>query len=292
MVIATFLTWYIGPTLRRLLMAEVTLRQQSVVSTGSAISVERLSKRFNGAVADLWALHEVNCTVQVGEFVVLVGESGCGKTTLLRLIAGLDTPTTGRVLLGNQVVQGPTREIGFVFQRPVLLAWRTVLDNVLLPVELTRQSRLEARHRAFELLTLLSLRDFAGHRPHQLSGGMQQRVALARALLLQPSVLLMDEPFGALDAITREQLNLELLKMWQHGEQTVMFITHDITEAVFLADRVLLMSRRPGTIAHAFPVPLPRPRTLEMRFERRFTDLCHTIHQAMGLLQQGALYAD
>jgi len=142
------------------------------------------------------------------------------------------------------------------------------------------------------LLTLLSLRDFAGHRPSQLSGGMQQRVALARALLLHPSVLLMDEPFGALDAITREQLNLELLKMWHHDEQTVVFITHDITEAVFLADRVLLMSRRPGTIAHTFPVPLPRPRTLEMRFERRFTDLCHAIHQAMGLLQQGALYAD
>ena len=138
-----------------------------------------------------------------------------------------------------------------------------------------------ARQRAFELLTLLSLRDFAGHRPHQLSGGMQQRVALARALLLQPSVLLMDEPFGALDAITREQLNLELLKMWQHGEHTVVFITHDITEAVFLADRVLLMSRRPGTIAHAFPVPLPRPRTLEMRFARRFTDLCHDIPKSL-----------
>jgi len=274
------------------LMADLTVHQQSAVLTSSAISVERLSKRFNGAVAALWALHEVNCTVQAGEFVALVGESGCGKTTLLRLIAGLDTPTTGRVLLGNQIVQGPRREVGFVFQRPVLLGWRTVLDNVLLPVELTRQSRTEVRQRAFELLTLLSLRDFAGHRPHQLSGGMQQRVALARALLLQPSVLLMDEPFGALDAITREQLNLELLKMWQHGEQTVVFITHDITEAVFLADRVLLLSRRPGTIAHAFPVPLPRPRTLEMRFERRFTELCHDIHQAMGLLQQGALYAD
>ena len=273
-------------------MVEVTMRQQSVVSTSSAISVERLSKCFNGAVANLWALHEVNCTVQAGEFVALVGESGCGKTTLLRLIAGLDTPTTGRVLLGNQVVQGPRREVGFVFQRPVLLAWRTVLDNVLLPVEFIRQARPEARQRAFELLTLLSLRDFAGHRLYQLSGGMQQRVALARALLLHPSVLLMDEPFGALDAITREQLNLELLKMWHHDEQTVVFITHDITEAVFLADRVLLMSRRPGTMAHTFPVPLPRPRTLEMRFERRFTDLCHAIHQAMGLLQQGALYAD
>ena len=151
-------------------MAEVTMRQQSVVVTGSAISVERLSKRFDGPAASMWALHEVNFMVQAGEFVALVGESGCGKTTLLRLIAGLDTPTTGRVLLGNQVVQGPTREVGFVFQRSVLLAWRTVLDNILLPVELTRQSPPEARQRAFELLTLLSLRDFAGYRPHQLSG--------------------------------------------------------------------------------------------------------------------------
>jgi NitT/TauT family transport system ATP-binding protein len=272
-------------------MADVTVRQQPAVSTSSAISVERLSKRFDGPATSMWALHELNCTVQAGEFVALVGESGCGKTTLLRLIAGLDIPTTGRVLLGNQVVQGPTRQVGFVFQRPVLLAWRTVLDNILLPVELARQSRSEARQRAFELLTLLSLRDFAGHRPHQLSGGMQQRVALARALMLHPLVLLMDEPFGALDAITREQLNLELLTMWHQGEHTVVFVTHDITEAVFLADRVLLMSRRPGTIAHVFPVPLPRPRTLEMRFERRFTDLCHDIHQAMGLLQQGASQA-
>ncbi|HSX82482.1 MAG TPA: ATP-binding cassette domain-containing protein, partial [Candidatus Saccharimonadia bacterium] len=135
-------------------MTDVTVHQQSVVATSSAISVERLSKRFDGPAAGMWALHEVNCMVQTGEFVALVGESGCGKTTLLRLIAGLDTPTAGRVLLGNQVVQGPTREVGFVFQRPVLLAWRTVLDNVLLPVELTRQSRPEARHRAFELLTL------------------------------------------------------------------------------------------------------------------------------------------
>jgi len=274
-------------------MADVTLRQQPEASPGSgvhsAIRVERLSKRFDGPAAGTWALHEVSFTVQESEFVALVGESGCGKTTLLRLIAGLDTPTSGRVMLGDQPVQGPTREVGFVFQRPVLLAWRTVLDNVLLPVELLHQPRQEARQYAGQLLALLGLRDFAGHRPHQLSGGMQQRVALARTLMLHPSVLLMDEPFGALDAITREQMNLELLTMWQHGKQTVVFITHDITEAVFLADRVLLMSQRPGTMAHAFAVPLPRPRTLEMRFERHFTDLCRDIHQAMGLLQQGTV---
>lgn len=271
-------------------MADLTLRQQPSATPRSAgahaIGVERLSKHFGAPATGTWALHEVSFTVQEGEFVALVGESGCGKTTLLRLIAGLDTPTSGRVLLHGQPVREPTREVGFVFQRPVLLAWRTVLDNVLLPVELRRQPRQQARREAFQWLTLLGLRDFAGHRPHQLSGGMQQRVALARALMLHPTVLLMDEPFGALDAITREQMNLELLTMWQHGKQTVMFITHDITEAVFLADRVLLMSRRPGTIAHVFPVPLPRPRTLAMRFERQFTEICRDIYQAMGLLRR------
>jgi NitT/TauT family transport system ATP-binding protein len=252
----------------------------------SAIRVAGVSKGFGRAEATTWALRDVTFTVQMGEFVVLVGESGCGKTTLLRLIAGLEMPTTGQVLVAGQVVQQPVRHVGFVFQRPVLLPWRTVLDNVLLPVELARRSRQQARQHAMELLRLLGLHTFAGHRPPQLSGGMQQRVALARTLISQPAILLMDEPFGALDAITREQMNLALLRMWQHGQQTVLFVTHDITEAVFLADRVLLMSRRPGTMARTFPIPLSRPRTLEMRFEAYFAALCRDIHQAMGLTQQ------
>ncbi|MEE8305021.1 MAG: ABC transporter ATP-binding protein, partial [Candidatus Tectomicrobia bacterium] len=166
-----------------------------------------------------------------------------------------------------------------------LLHWRTILDNVLLPVELVRQSRREARRQALDLLRLFDLQEFAGHRPQHLSGGMQQRVALARTLMLRPSVLLMDEPFGALDAITREQLNLELLRMWRHGNQTVVFITHDITEAVFLADRVLVMSRRPGTIAATYTVPFPRPRSLDTRYEPAFAALCRNIHHAMGLMR-------
>lgn len=252
------------------------------------IAVERLGKRFAAAQPDTWALQDVTFSVCNGEFVVLVGESGCGKTTLLRLIAGLETATGGEVRLNGRAVTGPSQEVGFVFQRPVLLSWRTVLDNVMLPVELARQPPGAARQRALALLRLFNLQAFAGHRPQHLSGGMQQRVALARTLMLRPSVLLMDEPFGALDAITREQLNLELLRMWRHGQQTVVFITHDIAEAVFLADRVLVMSRRPGRIAATFSVPLARPRNLDMRFEAPFATLCRDIHRAMGLMHQEA----
>lgn len=250
-----------------------------------AIGVEHLGKRFAGPEEAEWVLRDLSLRVPAGSFVALVGESGCGKTTLLRLIAGLEQPTIGRVIVLGQAVQGPRRDIGLMFQRPVLLDWRTVLDNVLLPTEIAHQTRPEARQRALHLLTLLGLGEFLGHRPHQLSGGMQQRVALARTLMLQPAVLLMDEPFGALDAITREHMHLALLRLWQPDQQTVVFITHDITEAVLLADTVCLMSRCPGTIAQTFPVELPRPRTLAMRFEPRFTTLCRDIHHAMGRLQ-------
>jgi NitT/TauT family transport system ATP-binding protein len=271
-------------------MRETTGRDQrhplAAQVTPGKIVVERMSKYFGVSPSGTWALRHVSFTVQDGEFVALVGESGCGKTTLLRLLAGLEAPTAGRVTLAGHPVQAPSRDVGLVFQRPVLLPWRTVLENVLLPAELARQAAPEARKYALHLLDVLGLQAFAGHRPGHLSGGMQQRVALARTLLLRPSVVLMDEPFGALDAITREQLHLALLHMWQQGAQTVVFITHDITEAVFLADRVLLMSRRPGTIAQTFPVPLPRPRTLEMRFMPQFTALCRTIHQTMGLTWQ------
>lgn len=257
--------------------------------SSQAITVEDVSKKFPQATTAV--LQGVSFAVQAGEFVTLVGESGCGKTTLLRLLAGLDTPSSGRILLGDAVVSRPMPQVGFVFQRPVLLPWRTVLENVLLPAELVGQPRSTARQRALHLLHLLGLQDFCGHRPAQLSGGMQQRVALARTLLLQPGILLLDEPFGALDAITRERLHLALLATWEREVQTVVFITHDITEAVFLADRVLLMSRQPGSIAHTFAVPLPRPRYLDMRFESRFTELCRSIHQAMDLTHQQSLEA-
>ncbi|HEY7066990.1 MAG TPA: ABC transporter ATP-binding protein [Chloroflexota bacterium] len=230
----------------------------------------------------LLALDGVDLTVGAGEFVALVGESGCGKSTLLRLVAGLLAPTAGRVTLGGEPVRGPRADVALVFQRSVLLEWRTVLDNVLLPVEIRGLPRARYAAEARALLATLGLAGFEGRRPRQLSGGMQQRVALAQALLLQPAVLLLDEPFGALDAITREQLNLELLGLWEARRGTVVFVTHDLAEAVFLADRVVLMTRRPGRVAASFPVPLPRPRTLDQRYSAAFAALCRDVKQAMA----------
>jgi NitT/TauT family transport system ATP-binding protein len=234
------------------------------------------------AGGELVALDGVDLTVAPGEFVALVGESGCGKSTLLRLMAGLLEPTAGRVALGGSPVDGPRADVALVFQRSVLLEWRTVLDNVLLPVEIRGLPRPGYAAEARALLATLGLSGFEGRRPRQLSGGMQQRVALAQALLLQPAVLLLDEPFGALDAITREQLNLELLGLWEARRSTVVFVTHDLTEAVFLADRVVLMTRRPGRVAASFSVPLPRPRTLDLRYSAAFSDLCRDVKHAMA----------
>jgi NitT/TauT family transport system ATP-binding protein len=246
-----------------------------------AISVEGVRHVFAAGGA-LLALDGVDLAVTPGEFVALVGESGCGKSTLLRLVAGLLAPTAGRVTLGGEPVRGPREDTALVFQRSVLLEWRTVLDNVLLPVEIRGLPRARYAAEARALLATLGLSGFEGRRPRQLSGGMQQRVALAQALLLQPAALLLDEPFGALDAITREQLNLELLSLWEARRSTVVFVTHDLAEAVFLADRVVLMTRRPGRVAASFPVPLPRPRTLDQRYSAEFADLCREIKHAMA----------
>jgi NitT/TauT family transport system ATP-binding protein len=237
---------------------------------------------FGAGAEALLALDGVDLAVREGELVAIVGESGCGKSTLLRLVAGLIRPTAGRVLLGGQAVTEPRADVALVFQRSVLLEWRTVLDNVLLPVEIRHLPRQRYAAEARALLATLGLAGFEARRPRQLSGGMQQRVALAQALLLQPAVLLLDEPFGALDAITREQLNLELLELWEARRSTMLFVTHDLAEAVFLADRVVLMTRRPGRIAASFPVSLPRPRTLDQRYSAAFADLCRAIKHAMA----------
>jgi NitT/TauT family transport system ATP-binding protein len=206
------------------------------------------------------ALESVSLEIQPQEFVVVVGPSGCGKTTLLRILAGLALPSEGRVLLRDQAVRGPRRDVGVVFQDAVLLPWRTVLGNVMLPALILGLDRAAFRRRAGELLELVGLGGFEDKYPHELSGGMRQRASIARALLHDPSLLLMDEPFGALDAMTREAMNLELLGIWQKAKKTVFFITHSIPEAVLLADRVVVMSPRPGRIVETLPIDLPRPR--------------------------------
>ncbi|PHP65357.1 ABC transporter [Zhengella mangrovi] len=219
---------------------------------------------FDTASGTLEALRGVDMTVGRHEFVAVLGPSGCGKSTLLRLTAGLLAPTSGTVEVFGLPVDGPRDDVGIVFQKPTLLPWATIEDNVVFPIR-HKQGRVgvEDRARARDLLEMVGLKGFERRLPNELSGGMQQRVGIARALLLDPDILLMDEPFSALDALTREEMGFELLRIWQERPKTVLFITHSISEAVLLADRVLVMSERPGRIIEDLPVPLPRPRTVE-----------------------------
>jgi NitT/TauT family transport system ATP-binding protein len=223
------------------------------------ISLERVGKRFGGAPG-VEALRDVSLQVAAGEFVAIVGASGCGKSTLLRLVAGLLPPSVGRVLLDGEAVTAPRADTAMVFQAPTLLPWADVLRNVTFPLRLMRRAGPEAEQRARELLATAGLAGFERRLPRELSGGMQQRVAICRALLQSPRVLLMDEPFGALDALTREEMSLELLRIWSGSGMAVIFVTHSIPEAVLLADRVAVMTPRPGRIAEIVEVELPRPR--------------------------------
>mgnify|MGYP000993225546 CR=1 FL=1 len=227
--------------------------------------------------ADLLALDDISLDVEEGEFLAIVGPSGCGKSTLLRLLAGLLRPIAGKVLLRGQLLTEPRREIGYVFQRANLMPWRTVLSNIALSLEVARVPPDEAVARAQELISLVGLEGFAESYPAQLSGGMQQRVALARALIHEPTVLLLDEPFGSLDALTRERMNGELLRIWNLRKPTVVMVTHSISEAVFLSDRVLVLTARPGRVKAAFMVPLPRPRNQSMTAEPEFLKLTRAV---------------
>ena len=223
------------------------------------------------------ALEGVSLEAKEGEFISLVGPSGCGKSTMLKVIAGLLRPTRGGVRLNGAEVRGPTPDIGVVFQSPVLMAWRSIIDNILLQIEIRHGDVKAHRPLAQELIELVGLQGFEEVYPFQLSGGMQQRAALCRALIHDPSLLLMDEPFGALDALTREQMNLELQRIWMEKKKTVLFITHSISEAVFLSDRVLVMSARPGKILCNLPVHLPRPRSLHNMGEPDFVALSNEV---------------
>ncbi len=226
----------------------------------AAVQLADVDVRFRSKKRDITALSDISLDVAPGEFVAIVGPSGCGKSTLLKLVAGLLTASSGEVLLGGERVKGPRHDIGYVFQRAALLEWRSALRNILLQAEMRRMPSARARARADELIRMTGLTGFEDAYPHELSGGMQQRVALCRALLHEPPVLLMDEPFGALDALTREQLNTELNRIWRTTGTTVLLVTHSISEAVYLADRVVVMSPRPGTITEIIEVGLPAER--------------------------------
>lgn len=230
------------------------------------IEVEALKKVYETASAGgVHALGPIDLTINAGEFVSIVGPSGCGKSTFLRIVCGLTGISGGRLLLDGTPISGPNRDIGVVFQAATLLPWRTVLDNVLLPVQVRKELTTEKREKALELLKMVGLQDFVQRYPSELSGGMQQRVAIARALITDPSILLMDEPFGALDEFTRETMNEELLRIWEETKKTVIFITHSIPESVFMSDRVIVMSERPGRILADIRIKLPQPRETSMR---------------------------
>ena len=229
------------------------------------IDVARLNKLYRTREGEsIHALSDVSFDVDEGEFVTVVGPSGCGKSTLLKILAGTLRRTSGTVQMREQPIDGPSRDVGVVFQAPVLLPWRTVLENVMLPIEIQRRDRAQYLVQARKYLKLVGLESFEGKYPNELSGGMQQRVGISRALVHDPALLLMDEPFGALDAMTRETMNLELLRIWNESRKTVLLVTHSIPEAVYLADRVIVMSPRPGRISEILKIDLPRPRPLEI----------------------------
>jgi NitT/TauT family transport system ATP-binding protein len=237
---------------------------------------------YRSGQGELLALDGVGLAVEQGEFVSIVGPSGCGKSTLLRILGGLLVPTRGTVHLDGQPLSAPRRQVSYVFQKVNLMPWRTVLRNVTLPLEVAGVSRPAAEQRAQELLDLVGLDGFGGAYPRELSGGMAQRVAIARALVGEPEVLLLDEPFGSLDALSREQMNLELLRIWRARRVTAIMVTHDLQEAIFLADRVLVMSPRPGSIYAEVAVDLLRPRTLEVMYTEFFGALSRQVREAIG----------
>jgi NitT/TauT family transport system ATP-binding protein len=250
----------------------------------SFIHIAGMQKVYRTRGADFLAISEVTFDVAAGELVSLVGPSGCGKTTLLKILAGLQPYDSGVLSLGSRTQPfDPSRDIGMVFQQPLLLKWRRVIDNVLLPAEILGLSMTASRARARDLLALVGLKGNEDKYPYELSGGMQQRAAIARALVHDPKLILMDEPFGALDALTREKMNLELLRIWERAKKTIVFVTHGISEAVFLGTRVVVLTAGPARMADNFRVELPYPRSLEMKTNEKFGEYARRIYRLLGM---------
>jgi len=248
------------------------------------IHLAGVRKSYRTRGPEFLAVSEVTFDVEAGELVALVGPSGCGKTTLLKILAGLHSYEAGTVRIGsaNQSFDS-SRDIGMVFQQPLLLKWRRVIDNVLLPAEILGLPLAASRARARDLLALVGLQGSETKYPYELSGGMQQRAAIARALIHDPKLILMDEPFGALDALTREKMNLELLRIWRESRKTIVFVTHGITEAVFLGTRVIVLTAGPARMADNFAVDLPHPRSLDMKTHEKFGDYTRRIYRLLGM---------
>jgi NitT/TauT family transport system ATP-binding protein len=252
------------------------------------IRFEHVEKTYPSARGPILALKDIDLGIEAGDFVSVLGPSGCGKSTLMKCLAALEPITGGSITIGGAPVTAPPDNLGIVFQRDVLLDWRTILDNVLVTAELRGLDKRAHRARAMELLALFGLKDYADRYPWELSGGMRQRASICRALLVDPALLLMDEPFGALDAMTRDELNIELRRMWQETRKTVVFITHSITEAVYLSQRIVVMSRNPGRIVEVFDVDLPKHRPLALRDAPefgRYSSHVRGIFSAMGVFK-------
>jgi NitT/TauT family transport system ATP-binding protein len=250
----------------------------------SFIHLNGVSKVYRTRGHEFLAISEASFDVEAGELVSLVGPSGCGKTTLLKVIAGLHPHDSGELQIGSEAHPfDPSRDVGMVFQQPLLLKWRRIIDNVLLPAEILGLPMAASRSRARDLLALVGLKGSEDKFPYELSGGMQQRAAIARALIHDPKLILMDEPFGALDALTREKMNLELLHIWREAGKTILFVTHGITEAVFLGTRVIVLTAGPARMADNFRVELPHPRTLDMKTHEQFGQYTRRIYRLLGM---------
>lgn len=248
------------------------------------LRLDSVQKVYKIGKSEFLAVQDVTLNVKEGELVSIVGPSGCGKSTVLSILAGLHDKTGGTVEIGNEVSPfTPGRDVGMVFQKALLLKWRNILDNVLLPAEILGLPRRESRERARHLLDMVGLSDFSDAYPQQLSGGMQQRAAIARALVHDPKLILMDEPFGALDALTRERMNLELLRIWRDSGKTILFVTHGIQEAVFLGSKVAVMTAGPARMAEYMQIELPEPRTLDVKTTEKFGDYTRRVYQLLGI---------